>query len=431
MVKRKTPAGKSTASPKKQKSVQAHAYQRQSTLVAGLREENDEEGLPEEQGMELRPHHRTDEHYTKKASKKTTPKTMKKAMPKSKKKSTPRKTATPTPKKRAHIVKAAAMKPTPPVAKESSPPLLLVSIILVVLLVAATMLGGAAKLNLLAYDADSDGDVDIAELSKAIAVSCDKSNAQICIKDCWVTMNPQDKAKSDTKVANAIVVAFDTDNDGDLDGEDLARATDKLTALATTTVITLLVHDHDNDGDVDVAELTKTIGQHCDAESQTCLKNIWFATHPEDKAAKLDDAAVATKIVAEFDADKDGDLDGAELRRANAQFNVRFDKHGNLAHSRWVVDWVDLLAHDDNNDKKVDASELTASIVKHCGEMTKTAVSNKKCLRELWTSQHPKDASLGDADVAAAIVAAFDADGDGDIEGDELQRANAKINARA
>jgi len=63
--------------------------------------------------------------------------------------------------------------------------------------------------------------------------------------------------------------------------------------------------------------------------------------------------------------------------------------------------------------------------------MTKTAVSNKRCLRELWTSQHPKDASLGDADVAAAIVAAFDADGDGDIEGDELQRANAKINARA
>ena len=347
MVKRKTP-GKSSASPKKQKSEEVRAYQRQSTLVAGLREENDEEGLPEEQGMELRPHHRTDEHYTKpkpkskKASKKATPRKTKKAT----KKSTPRKTATPAPKKKstspkiAVVATAVATKASP--VKESSPNAFVMTIIVVVLLATATMMGAATgSLNLLAHDADSDGDVDVAEMSTAIALSCDQSNSQVCITDIWVTMNPQDKEKTDTEVANAIVVAYDTDNDGDLDGEDLTRATEKLTALATTTEITLLVHDHDNDGDVDVAELTSTIGQHCDAESQTCLKDIWFAAHPDDKAAMLDDAAVAKKIIEEFDTDKDGDLGGEELIRANAQFNVRFDKHGNVARPSWVVDWVD------------------------------------------------------------------------------------------
>ena len=86
--KRKSSAKKKKASPAPTAPLEAaRSYQRQSTLVAGLREED---FVGQDRGMQLRPHHRTDGHYT--GSSSTTKKSAakkKKATPKSKKK-TPR-----------------------------------------------------------------------------------------------------------------------------------------------------------------------------------------------------------------------------------------------------------------------------------------------------------------------------------------------------
>lgn len=61
-------AGRTTRSAAKSATTTTRsAYQRQSTLVAGLRE--DDFAGQEDTGMALRPHHRTDEHYTKPKSK--------------------------------------------------------------------------------------------------------------------------------------------------------------------------------------------------------------------------------------------------------------------------------------------------------------------------------------------------------------------------
>ena len=86
-AKRKS-AAKKKASPAPTAPLEAarSSYQRQSTLVAGLREE-DFEG--QDRGMQLRPHHRTDERYTGSSSSTKKSVAKKKATPKSKKK-TPR-----------------------------------------------------------------------------------------------------------------------------------------------------------------------------------------------------------------------------------------------------------------------------------------------------------------------------------------------------
>ena len=188
-----------------------------------------------------------------------------------------------------------------------------------------------------------------------------------------------------------------------------------LEMMVKVHVLDLRVHDRDGDGDVDVAELTHYLHGSCVQNGVCAVKDAWIKAYPE--AASLSDAGIADEIVKAFDTDKDGDLDGADLARANAKLNAL------------TTTDVDILAHDENNDGGVDVAELTASIVKHCGEMTNTADGQKLCLKQLWATQHPEHALLGDAAVAKAIVAAFDADGDGDIDGDELHRANTALKA--
>ena len=101
--KSKTPSKEGSTSAKKQKTRTAtprsgggaaksattrSAYQRQSTLVAGLREEDFVGQMST--AMELRPHHRTDEHYTKQGKSSSKKKKKKTSTLKAKKASTPR-----------------------------------------------------------------------------------------------------------------------------------------------------------------------------------------------------------------------------------------------------------------------------------------------------------------------------------------------------
>ena len=82
------------------------------------------------------------------------------------------------------------------------------------------------------------------------------------------------------------------------------------------------MHDHDEDKDVDAAELTAALAEEqCDRASatyHTCYLRLWLKQNPEMDQA--DDATLAEAIVAKFDINDNGAIEGEELEAANAHF---------------------------------------------------------------------------------------------------------------
>ena len=78
--------------------------------------------------------------------------------------------------------------------------------------------------------------------------------------DTWVQAHPEHALHDNVAIAVAIIATFDTDGDGDIDGEELDRAVEYLDVLATVASIKKHKHhDTNGDGEVDVEELKAAV----------------------------------------------------------------------------------------------------------------------------------------------------------------------------
>ena len=84
------------------------------------------------------------------------------------------------------------------------------------------------------------------------------------------------------------------------------RAGDRLEAVNTKPFAPVTAFDSDGDGKIDLDELTAAV-------KSGGLRAIWGARPGVGDISSLPDADVAARILEEFDADKSGELDGAEV----------------------------------------------------------------------------------------------------------------------
>ena len=243
--------------------------------------------------------------------------------------------------------------------------------------------------------------------------------------------HPEHASHDNADLAAAIIGEFDVDGDGDIDGDELARAVVHLEALATPT-IDLRIHDTPPyDGQVSKAELSATLDQHCDPVTQTCVKDVFCSI--SSCSSNDDTATVVDEIFKKYDDNNDGFLDKEERASANADLNEA------------DTGKIDLASADSDGDGDVDVAELTVTIAKFCDPLVD---GHSTCQRDMWLKDHPEEAKAiikehdtnGDGKlegeeliaatpaVAAAIINEFDVDGDGDIDGEELAKANAYFN---